>query len=137
MPSPAIVLRISAAAFSGKGGRIFGQSERRDFETVIAKLAHFTANFRQRPLLKKLIADGEAIGGRHVSYFNDRFLAVGAPNIRSGILKVIMCGDEVLLESKLSLPLVGRGKVRDMYDFGDTLAVRGHRPHLGFRLHFG
>jgi phosphoribosylaminoimidazole-succinocarboxamide synthase len=32
-----------------------------------------------------------------------------------------MCGDEVLLESKLSLPLVGRGKVRDMYDFGDTL----------------
>ena len=39
----------------------------------------------------------------------------------SGILKGIMCGDEVLLESKLSLPLVGRGKVRDMYDFGDSL----------------
>jgi phosphoribosylaminoimidazole-succinocarboxamide synthase len=32
-----------------------------------------------------------------------------------------MCRDEVLLESKLSLPLVGRGKVRDMYDFGDSL----------------
>src|SRR5271165_1757350 len=32
-----------------------------------------------------------------------------------------MCRDEVLLESRLSLPLVGRGKVRDMYDFGDSL----------------
>ncbi len=32
-----------------------------------------------------------------------------------------MCRDEVLLESKLSLPLIGRGKVRDMYDFGDSL----------------
>ena len=32
-----------------------------------------------------------------------------------------MCRDEVLVESKLSLPLVGRGKVRDMYDLGDSL----------------
>src|SRR5882724_4353927 len=32
-----------------------------------------------------------------------------------------MCQDEVLLQSKLSLPLAGRGKVRDIYDLGDTL----------------
>lgn len=32
-----------------------------------------------------------------------------------------MCRDEVLLESKLSLPLAGRGKVRDIYDLGDSL----------------
>jgi phosphoribosylaminoimidazole-succinocarboxamide synthase len=32
-----------------------------------------------------------------------------------------MCGDEVLLQSKLSLPLAGRGKVRDIYDLGDSL----------------
>ena len=32
-----------------------------------------------------------------------------------------MCQDEVLLRSKLSLPLAGRGKVRDIYDLGDTL----------------
>jgi len=32
-----------------------------------------------------------------------------------------MCRDEVLLQSKLSLPLAGRGKVRDIYDLGDTL----------------
>jgi phosphoribosylaminoimidazole-succinocarboxamide synthase len=38
-----------------------------------------------------------------------------------GYSKLDMCGDEVLLESKLSLPLVVRGKVRDLYDFGDSL----------------
>src|SRR4051794_31253571 len=32
-----------------------------------------------------------------------------------------MAKDEVLLESKLPLPLVGRGKVRDIYDLGDQL----------------
>jgi phosphoribosylaminoimidazole-succinocarboxamide synthase len=32
-----------------------------------------------------------------------------------------MCQDEILLESKLSLPLLGRGKVRDLYDLGDHL----------------
>ena len=32
-----------------------------------------------------------------------------------------MCQDTILLESKLSLPLVGRGKVRDLYDLGDSL----------------
>jgi phosphoribosylaminoimidazole-succinocarboxamide synthase len=32
-----------------------------------------------------------------------------------------MCRDDILLESKLSLPLVGRGKVRDLYDLGDKL----------------
>jgi phosphoribosylaminoimidazole-succinocarboxamide synthase len=32
-----------------------------------------------------------------------------------------MCQDEVLLQSKLALPLAGRGKVRDIYDLGDTL----------------
>jgi phosphoribosylaminoimidazole-succinocarboxamide synthase len=37
-----------------------------------------------------------------------------------GIL-VFMCRDEILLESKLSLPLLGRGKVRDLYDLGDQL----------------
>src|SRR3954452_205793 len=32
-----------------------------------------------------------------------------------------MCQDEVLLQSKLSLPLAGRGKVRDIYDAGNSL----------------
>jgi len=32
-----------------------------------------------------------------------------------------MCQDEVLLKSKLSLSLAGRGKVRDIYDLGDSL----------------
>ncbi|HSU60402.1 MAG TPA: phosphoribosylaminoimidazolesuccinocarboxamide synthase [Bryobacteraceae bacterium] len=32
-----------------------------------------------------------------------------------------MCRDEVLLETKLPLPLLGRGKVRDIYDLGDSL----------------
>lgn len=32
-----------------------------------------------------------------------------------------MCQDEVLLETKLPLPLLGRGKVRDIYDLGDVL----------------
>jgi len=32
-----------------------------------------------------------------------------------------MCQDKVLLQSKLSLPLAGRGKVRDIYDLGDSL----------------
>lgn len=32
-----------------------------------------------------------------------------------------MCRDQVLLETKLSLPLVRRGKVRDIYDLGDNL----------------
>jgi phosphoribosylaminoimidazole-succinocarboxamide synthase len=32
-----------------------------------------------------------------------------------------MCRDEILLESKLPLPLLGRGKVRDLYDLGDSL----------------
>ncbi len=32
-----------------------------------------------------------------------------------------MCQDQVLLKSKLSLPLAGRGKVRDIYDLGDSL----------------
>ena len=41
--------------------------------------------------------------------------------MRSGILEVIMCRDEVLLESQLSLPLRVRGKVRDVYDIGDQL----------------
>lgn len=32
-----------------------------------------------------------------------------------------MCPDKVLLETKLPLPLRARGKVRDIYDVGDTL----------------
>jgi phosphoribosylaminoimidazole-succinocarboxamide synthase len=32
-----------------------------------------------------------------------------------------MCRDEVLLETKLRLPLLARGKVRDIYDLGDLL----------------
>jgi phosphoribosylaminoimidazole-succinocarboxamide synthase len=32
-----------------------------------------------------------------------------------------MCNDAVLLETKLDLPLRGRGKVRDIYDLGDSL----------------
>ena len=32
-----------------------------------------------------------------------------------------MCEDEVLLRRKLSLPLVARGKVRDIFDLGDSL----------------
>ena len=32
-----------------------------------------------------------------------------------------MCRDEVLLQTKLSLPLLSRGKVRDVYDLGDEL----------------
>ncbi|HEY7303878.1 MAG TPA: phosphoribosylaminoimidazolesuccinocarboxamide synthase [Bryobacteraceae bacterium] len=32
-----------------------------------------------------------------------------------------MCRDEVLLETKLPLPLLARGKVRDIYDLGDSL----------------
>ncbi len=32
-----------------------------------------------------------------------------------------MCRDEVLLETKLPLPLVARGKVRDVYNLGETL----------------
>ncbi len=32
-----------------------------------------------------------------------------------------MCSDEVVLETRLPLPLVGRGKVRDIYDAGETL----------------
>jgi phosphoribosylaminoimidazole-succinocarboxamide synthase len=32
-----------------------------------------------------------------------------------------MCRDEVLLETKLPLPLLGRGKVRDLYDLGDSV----------------
>jgi phosphoribosylaminoimidazole-succinocarboxamide synthase len=32
-----------------------------------------------------------------------------------------MCQDAVLLQSKLSLHLAGRGKVRDIYDLGDSL----------------
>ena len=32
-----------------------------------------------------------------------------------------MCQDQILLESRLSLPLVARGKVRDIYDLGDSL----------------
>lgn len=32
-----------------------------------------------------------------------------------------MCRDEILLESKLSLPLLARGKVRDLYSLGDQL----------------
>lgn len=32
-----------------------------------------------------------------------------------------MCQDEVLLTTSLSLPLLRRGKVRDVYDLGDTL----------------
>lgn len=32
-----------------------------------------------------------------------------------------MCEDEVLLEAKLPLPLVARGKVRDIFDIGDSL----------------
>lgn len=32
-----------------------------------------------------------------------------------------MCEDEVLLEAKLPLPLVARGKVRDIFDLGDSL----------------
>jgi phosphoribosylaminoimidazole-succinocarboxamide synthase len=32
-----------------------------------------------------------------------------------------MCEDEILLEAKLPLPLVARGKVRDIFDLGDEL----------------
>ncbi|MGH9638447.1 MAG: phosphoribosylaminoimidazolesuccinocarboxamide synthase [Bryobacteraceae bacterium] len=32
-----------------------------------------------------------------------------------------MCRDEIVLETKLRLPLRARGKVRDIYDLGDTL----------------
>jgi phosphoribosylaminoimidazole-succinocarboxamide synthase len=32
-----------------------------------------------------------------------------------------MCEDEVLLETKLPFPLVARGKVRDIFDLGDSL----------------
>ncbi len=32
-----------------------------------------------------------------------------------------MCRDEILLETKLSLPLIARGKVRDIFDAGDHL----------------
>jgi phosphoribosylaminoimidazole-succinocarboxamide synthase len=32
-----------------------------------------------------------------------------------------MCREEVLLETKLPLPLITRGKVRDIYDLGDSL----------------
>lgn len=32
-----------------------------------------------------------------------------------------MCPDEILLETNLSLPLIARGKVRDIYDLGQTL----------------
>ena len=32
-----------------------------------------------------------------------------------------MCDDEILLEAKLPLPLVARGKVRDIFDMGDSL----------------
>ena len=32
-----------------------------------------------------------------------------------------MCQDKILLETKLPLPLLTRGKVRDIYDLGDTL----------------
>src|SRR5947208_2921913 len=32
-----------------------------------------------------------------------------------------MAKDEVLLETKLPVPLLGRGKVRDIYDLGDRL----------------
>jgi len=38
-----------------------------------------------------------------------------------GILNICMCEDEVLLEAKLPLPLVARGKVRDIFDLGDSL----------------
>jgi phosphoribosylaminoimidazole-succinocarboxamide synthase len=31
------------------------------------------------------------------------------------------CADEVVLETNLPLPMIGRGKVRDIYDAGDTL----------------
>jgi phosphoribosylaminoimidazole-succinocarboxamide synthase len=43
-------------------------------------------------------------------------------NIASfGILIIKMCEDEVLLEAKLPLPLAARGKVRDIFDLGDSL----------------
>jgi len=32
-----------------------------------------------------------------------------------------MCPDEILLETNLPIPLVARGKVRDLYDLGDSL----------------
>ncbi|MBV9404101.1 MAG: phosphoribosylaminoimidazolesuccinocarboxamide synthase, partial [Acidobacteriaceae bacterium] len=32
-----------------------------------------------------------------------------------------MCQDEVIVETKLPLPLRARGKVRDIYDLGDSL----------------
>lgn len=32
-----------------------------------------------------------------------------------------MCQDEIVLETSLPLPLLGRGKVRDIYDLGDRL----------------
>ena len=32
-----------------------------------------------------------------------------------------MCRDEILLETKLSVPLLARGKVRDIYDLADSL----------------
>lgn len=34
---------------------------------------------------------------------------------------MVMCREEVLLETKLPLPLIARGKVRDIYDLGDRL----------------
>ena len=32
-----------------------------------------------------------------------------------------MCNDPVLIETKLEVPLLGRGKVRDIYDVGESL----------------
>ena len=49
------------------------------------------------------------------------FLPISVGGTRSGILRVVMCHDEVLLETTLSLPLRVRGKVRDVYDLGDHL----------------
>jgi phosphoribosylaminoimidazole-succinocarboxamide synthase len=34
---------------------------------------------------------------------------------------MVMCQDEILLQAKLPLPFLARGKVRDIYDLGDTL----------------
>jgi phosphoribosylaminoimidazole-succinocarboxamide synthase len=38
-----------------------------------------------------------------------------------GYSELVMCHDEVLLETALSLPLRVKGKVRDVYDLGDQL----------------
>jgi len=38
-----------------------------------------------------------------------------------GYSEIFMCQDEVLLETELPLPLLTRGKVRDVYDLGETL----------------